>query len=91
MNKIIIAVALAAVAGPALANDADVTPLYHQVTAAVGPLARDETRGPSAFTYAPLYNSVRGAADRFTGEEPMQVAGFSYSPLYLQVIMGRSI
>lgn len=89
MKNIFAAVALTLIAGPALANHADVSPLYHQVSANVESLASQETRAVSEFSYAPLYVTVKGNVDRFTGEEPVLVADFMYSPLYLQVVMGN--
>jgi len=89
MKTIFAAIALTLIAAPALADHADVSPLYHQVTANVESLARGETQGISDFEYAPLYVTVRGAADQFAGEEPVLVMDFSYSPLYLQVTMGN--
>ena len=89
MKTTIAAIALTLIAGPALANHADVSPLYHQVTADVGTLARQETQGISEFNYAPLYLTVKGTGDRFGGEEPVLVMDFTYSPLYLQVTMGN--
>jgi len=89
MKTIFAAIALTLIAGPALANHADVSPLYQQVTANVEMLAHNETRGISAFDYAPLYVIVKGSGDQFAGEEPVLVMDFSYSPLYLQVIMGN--
>ena len=90
MKTTFAAVALTLIAGPALANHADVSPLYHQVTANVETLAKHETRGTSEFDYAPLHVTVKGAADQFAGESPVLVMEFSYSPLYLQVLMGNS-
>ena len=89
MKTIFAAIALTLIAGPALANHADVSPLYHQVTANVETLAHNETRGISDFDYAPLYVTVKGTEDRFGGEEPVLVMDFSYSPLYLQVTRGN--
>ncbi len=89
MKTTFAAIALTLIAGPALANHADVSPLYHQVTANVESLAQQETQGTSAFDYAPLYVTVKGSGDQFAGEEPVLVMDFSYSPLYLQVIMGN--
>lgn len=91
MKKIIAAAALAALAGPAFADHAEVTPLYHQVTRASVKLSHAEVRGHAEFNYAPLYVTVKGTDGRFQDEDPLRVAGFSYSPLYLQVIMGRKI
>ena len=90
MKTTFAAIALTLIAGPALANHADVSPLYHQVTANVETLARQETQRISDFDYAPLYLTVKGAGEKFVGEEPVLVMDFSYSPLYLQVIMGNS-
>jgi hypothetical protein len=91
MKTIVAAVSLSLAAGPALADHADVTPLYHQLTAGVEALANGESRGAAEFDYAPLYVTVRGNDGRFSGEQGALVADFSYSPLYLQVIMGRNI
>jgi hypothetical protein len=91
MKAILAAAILSVAAAPALADHADVTPLYHQVTAGVQTLADGESRGVSGFSYAPLYVTVKGTDSRFTEEQGTLVAGFSYSPLYLQVIMGRNI
>ncbi|MBI1733438.1 MAG: hypothetical protein HYR49_11825 [Gammaproteobacteria bacterium] len=91
MKKLIIAVALSALAGPALADHADVSPLYHQVTSNVATLGAGETRGAAEFNHAPLYVTVKGAQDRFAGEDAIRVAGFDYAPLYLAVTMGRNI
>ena len=89
MKSTFAAIALTLIAGPALANHADVSPLYHQVTANVETLARHETQGISEFDYAPLYVTVKGTEDKFAGENPVLVMDFSYSPLYLQVTMGN--
>ena len=90
MKTTFAAIALTLIAGPALANHADVSPLYHQVTANVGTLASQESQGISEFDYAPLYVTVKGTEEQFAGEEPVLVMDFSYSPLYLQVLMGNS-
>ena len=89
MKTTVAAIALTLIAGPALASHADVSPLYHQVTANVETLAQQETPGISGFEYAPLYVTVKGTAEQFSGEQPVLVMDFSYSPLYLQVTMGN--
>ena len=89
MKSTFAAIALTLIAGPALANHADVSPLYHQVTANVETLAHQESRGIAEFNYAPLYVTVKGTGERFGDEDPVLVMDFTYSPLYLQVTMGN--